>query len=124
MTDEFYNKFEMRVMPSRHKLRRMKPPHLRTEVWNSHLSDELVWNLIEAAEEVECVDIVMPKDKLVELEKWLEHYARAEDDWRKQSVRSGEILAQQHRDEQVRIKNPSVAKAFQNYMILLELARQ
>lgn len=124
MTDKFFQQFEMKVLPSRHKLRRMKPFHLRTDVWNSHLSDELVWNLTEAAEEVECVDILMPKDKLVELEKWLEHYERAEDDWRKQSVRSGEIIAQYHKDQQVVIENPAVAKAYHKYRMLLELARK
>ena len=124
MSKKFYNKFEMQVHPSNRKLRRMKPHHLRTEVWNTHLSDELVWNLTEAAEEVECVDIVMPKDKLVELEKWLEHYERAEDDWRKQSVRSGKIIAEYHKDEKVRIKNPVVAKAYAHYLTLLNLCRE
>jgi hypothetical protein len=123
MSDKFFRKFEMKVLPSRHKLRRMKPQHLRTEVWNTHLSDQLVWDMNEAAEEVECVDIVMPKDKLVELESWLEHYARAEDDWRKQSVRSGEIIAQYHKDQQVVIENPTVAAAYHKYRMLLELAR-
>ena len=124
MSEEFYNKFEMQVRPSQRRLRRMKPHHLRTDVWNSHLSDELLWNLTDAAEEVECVDLVMPKDKLVELESWLEHYARAEEDWRKQSVRSGQIIAQHHKDEKVRIENPAVAKAYAQYLTLLNLCRE
>jgi hypothetical protein len=123
MIEKFYNKFEMQVRPSHRRLRRMKPPHLRKEVWNTHLTDELVWNLTDAAEEVECVDIVMPKDKLVELEKWLEHYERAEDDWRKHSVRSDEIWAQHHKDAKVRIRNPAVKQAYDHYITLLNLCR-
>lgn len=123
MSKEFYNEFEMKVLPSQHRLRRMKPKHLRADVWNSHLSDDLVWNLSEAAEEVECVDIVMPKDKLEQLEEYLEHYARAEKDWRKQSVRSAEILSQHYLDEKVRIQNPAVKQAFDHYMTLLNLCR-
>ena len=120
---EFYNRFEMQVRPSQRRLRRIKPPHLRTDVWNTQISDELVWNLTEAAEEVECVDIVMPKDKVVELEKFLRHYERAEDEWRKHMARSGEILAQHREDERVRIRHPNVRQAYEHYLTLLNLCR-
>jgi hypothetical protein len=123
ITKEFYNKFEMKVLPSQHRLRRMKPLHLRTEVWNTHLTDELVWNLTDAAEEVRCVDIVMPEDKLVELERWLEHYEQVEEAWQKHSVRSDEIWAQHHKDAKVRIKNPAVKQAYDHYVTLLNLCR-
>jgi hypothetical protein len=101
----------------------MKPPHLRTDVWNSHLTDELVWNLTDAAEEVDCLDITMPVDRLVELEGWLEHYVNAEKDWRKQNDRSGKILSQHHKDQQIRIKNQMVKQAYDHYLILLNLCR-
>lgn len=123
MTEKFYNKFEMQVRHSHRRLRRMKPRHLRTDVWNTHLTDELVWNLTEAAEEVECVDIVMPKDRLVELEKWLRHYERAEDDWRQHISKTGEILAQQREDERVRIRHANVRQAYDHYLTLLNLCR-
>ena len=123
MSEEFYNKFEMQVRPSHRRLRRMKPPHLRIDVWNSHLTDELVWNLTDDAEEVDCLDITMPVDRLVELEGWLEHYANAEKDWRKQNDRSGKILAQHHKDQQIRIKNQMVKQAYDHYLILLNLCR-
>ena len=122
-TKEFYHEFEMLVRPSSRRLRRMKPLHLRTDVWNSHLSDELVWNLTDAAEEVECVDVTMPADRLAELEKLLEHYSQAEDEWRQQSVRSGKILAQNREEERVRIKNPAVRQAYEHYLTLLNLCR-
>jgi leucyl aminopeptidase (aminopeptidase T) len=120
---EFYNRFEMRVQTSNHRLRRMKPHHLRTDVWNTHLSDELVWNLTEAAEEVECVDVTMPVDRLEELEKFLKHYERAEDEWRKHISKTGELLAQHREDERVRIKNPAVRQAWEHYLTLLNLCR-
>jgi hypothetical protein len=120
---EFYNRFEMRVQTSNHRLRRMKPLHLRTDVWNTHLSDELVWNLTEAAEEVECVDVTMPVDRLKELERFLTHYERAEDEWRKHMSKTGELLAQHREDERVRIKNPAVRQAYEHYLTLLNLCR-
>jgi hypothetical protein len=123
MTKEFYNRFEMQVLPSQRRLRRMKPQHLRTEVWNSHLTDELVWNLTEAAEEVDCVDIVMPLDKLVELEHWLKHYEQIEEELQKHSARSDKIWAQHHNDAKVRIRNPAVRQAYDHYITLLNLCR-
>lgn len=120
MTREFFDKYEMRVVPSRHKLRRMKPRHLRTDVWNSRLSDELVWNLTDDAEEVECVDVVIPKDRLTELEKILEWYENNE----YKLKRTDQVVEQLRQDERVRIENPSVEKAYMNYKLLLELARK
>lgn len=123
MTEKFYNRFEMQVRPSHHRLRRMKPLHLRTDVWNTHLSDQLVWDVTEAAEEVECVDIVMPRDRLVELEKWLHHYEQVEEEWRNHISRTGELLAQHRDDEKVRIKNSAVRQAYDHYLTLLNLCR-
>ena len=123
MTEKFYNRFEMQVRPSNRQLRRMKPLHLRTDVWNTHLSDQLIWNVTESAEEVECVDIVMPRDRLVELEKWLRHYERAEEEWRNHISRSDEIWAQHHKDAKVRIRNSAVQQAYDHYLTLLNLCR-
>ena len=120
MTREFFDKYEMRVVPSRHKLRRMKPRHLRTDVWNTQLSDELVWNLTDAAEEVECVDVVIPKDRLTELEKIIEWYEERE----RKVIHNDKLAEQLRQDERVRIENPSVEKAYMNYKLLLELARK
>ena len=120
MTKEFYNRFEMQVRPSNRRLRRMKPPHLRTDVWNSHLSDELVWNVTEAAEEVDCMDITIPADRLEELEDLLAHYKRLEEDRKKHRY---DVIAEMREDERVRIKNPVVARAYDHYLTLLNLCR-
>ena len=120
MTKEFYNKFEMQVLPSQRRLRRMKPRHLRTDVWNSRLSDELVYNLTDAAEEVDCVDITMPKDRLAELENMLAYYDRMEADWKKHKY---DVVAQLRENEKVRIKNPAVKLAWDHYITLLNLCR-
>ena len=122
-TREFYNRFEMQVRPSRQRLRRMKPKHLRTDVWNTRLSDELVWNLTDAAEEVECVEILVPKDRLVELEKWLKHYEKAEEEWRKYISNTSDTFAKEREDERVRIKYPNVQQAWDHYHTLLNLCR-
>lgn len=120
---EFHHKFEMLVRPSQRRLRRMKNPGYRSDVWNARIDDALIYDISDVAEEVECVDVTMPADRLEELERLLEHYDRAEQEWRQQSVRSGQILAQNHKDEKVRIKNPMVKKAYDHYLTLLNLCR-
>ena len=120
---EFYHEFEMLVRPSSRKLRRMKNPGYRSEVWNAYIDDAVIYDISNVAEEVECVDVTMPTDRLEELEQLLKHYDRAEQEWRQQSVRSGQILAQNHKDERIRIKNPAVKQAYEHYLTLLNLCR-
>lgn len=119
-TREFYDEFEMQVRTSHHRLRRMKPKHLRSDVWNTHLTDELVWNLTEAAEEVECVEVLMPQDKLEELMKLISYYQRMEEDLKKHRY---DVIAEMREDERVRIKYPNVQQAWDHYVTLLNLCR-
>ena len=122
-TKEFYHEFEMLVRPSQRRLRRMKKPGHNSAVWNAYIDDAVIYDIGDIAEEVECVDLTMPADRLEELERLLEHYDRAEQEWRQQSFRSGQILAQYHKDERIRIKNPSVKQAYEHYLTLLNLCR-
>lgn len=116
MTDKFFNKYEMRVLPSQRRLHRI--PQNKVNAWNIEMSVEMLYDL--HTEEVECVDVVMPKDRLEELEKILEWY---ED--REQQLKNGDDLRQRFRDDaRVRIENPSVDRAYQKYMLLLEMARK
>ena len=119
-TREFYDEFEMRVRTSHHRLRRMKPKQLRSDVWNNHLTDELVWNLTEAAEEVECVEVLMPRDKLEELMSLFAYYERMKEDYRKSKY---DLVAEMREDERVRIQYPNVQQAWDHYHTLLNLCR-
>ena len=119
MTDKFFQRYEMNVQPSRRKLRRANRDLFKTNAWNVAISDEMLYQNF-AIEEVECVDVVMPKDRLKELEEILEWYEEY-DHKIKHSISISEQLME---DKRVRIENPAVAKAYQKYITLLELARK
>ena len=121
MTDKFFQRYEMNVHPSRRKLRRMKRPDTRVNPWDTHISDVMLHTFyLNAVEEVDCVDIVMPADRLKELEEILEWHEQYE-----HKIKHTDTLAKQLlEDKQVRIENPAVAKAYQKYITLLELARK
>lgn len=46
------------------------------------------------------------------------------DRWRDEAEYAKKVLTNLHKDEQVRDDNPAVAKAYRNYITLLELARK
>ncbi len=120
MTDKFNNRYEMHVRPSTKKLRRIPRSYQRVNMWDVHISDSMLHshNTIPV-EEVDCVEILMPKDRLEELEKMLDWF---ED--REHSIKhNDEVVQMLRRDERVRIENPAVQKAYMKYLTLLELCR-
>ncbi len=121
MTDKFFQRYEMKVHPSRRKLRRMKRPDARVNPWDTHISDVMLHTYyLNAVEEVDCVDIVMPADRLKELEEILEWHEQYEH----KIKYSGDVAKYLLEDKRVRIENPAVAKAYEKYIMLLELARK
>ena len=118
---DFFRKYEMQVMPSLRKLRRVPRNLQKTNMWNVKISDELLYqdNFFQV-EEVECVDVVMPMDRLQELEDILEWY----EDGEHKIKHNDDIVQMLRRDERVRIENPSVQLAYKKYLMLLELARK
>ena len=119
MSTDFFRKYEMQVMPSQRRLRRIPQMWHKTNMWNIHVSDELLHQSLEV-EEVECVDIVIPKDKLKELEDILEWY----EDREHKIKHNDEVVAMLRRDERVRIEYPAVQQAYRKYLTLLELCRK
>jgi hypothetical protein len=117
---KFYQKYDMQVYPSQRKMRRI--PHMRnyTNLWNIDVSDSAVYQHTFDVEEVECVDVVMPKDRLEELERMIEWYENREHKIKQQA----EIVEMLRRDERVRIEYPAVQKAYMKYLTLLELCRK
>jgi hypothetical protein len=71
-------------------------------------------------EEVECVEILMPRDRLDSLIGFVEdaegHYKRLDSE--------RQLMARYEQDRCVRLDNPTVEKAYQKYIMLLELARK
>ena len=120
MSEKFKQQYEMQVFPSNRKLRRISRSLQRTNMWDVHISDSMLYshNTIPI-EEVDCVDIVMPKDRLEELEKILDWYESNEHKVKYHQ----DIVNQLRADERVRIENPAVQKAYMKYLTLLELCR-
>jgi len=121
MNNDFFRKYEMQVYPSNRKLRRVPRDFLKTNSWNVKISDELLYqeNFFRV-EEVDCVDVTMPKDRLQELEDMIAWY-----EGREHNIRHNEDVVQKLRqDERVRIEYPVVQQAYMKYLNLLELCRR
>jgi len=116
---EFYNRMEMQVRPSNRPLRRLKrQPLPQVNAWDVTMSDNMLYQ--EAyAEEVPCVEILMPKDRLETIINYIKY---AEDEIDKHDT-DKKLIARYERDRIVRLNNPAVEKAYQHYCTLLELCR-
>ena len=119
--EEFFRKFDMRVQTSHRKLRRIPNMWQHTNAWNYSVSDSAAYqHQTFPIEEVDCVDILMPKDRLDSLIGFVTdaegHYKKYESERR--------LMASYEHDRVVRLRNPAVEKAYQKYVMLLELARK
>jgi len=120
--EEFYNTFDMQVQLSRRRLRRIDRASLKTNAWDYTVSDEAIFQstAMHYIEDVECVDVLMPKDRLAHLIAYVqETEARSV-----QHESDRQLIAQYERDRAVRLKYPAVEKAYQKYVTLLELCRK
>jgi len=118
---EFFKKFDMQVQPSHRKLRRIPNMWQHTNAWNYTVSDAAAYqHQTFPIEEVDCVEVLMPKDRLGHIvdyindcEQQAEHYKT-----------DRQLMARYEQDRNVRLRNPAVEKAYQKYVLLLELARK
>ena len=118
---EFFRKFDMQVHASHRKLRRIPNMWQHTNAWNYSVSDSATYqHQMSPIEEVECVEILMPRDRLDSLIGFVEdaegHYKRLDSE--------RQLMARYEQDRCVRLDNPTVEKAYQKYIMLLELARK
>ena len=117
---EFYRKFDMQVQSSHRKIRRVSNMWSHTSAWNYAVSDNTFYQTAMQIEEVDCVDILMPKDRLDSLIGFVHdaegHYKRLDSE--------RQLMARYEQDRNVRLNNPTVEKAYQKYVMLLELARK
>ena len=119
--EEFFRKFDMQVQPSRRKLRRVPNMWQHTNAWNYTISDAAAYqHQTFPIEEVDCVEVLMPKDRLGSLIGFVHdaegHYKRLDSE--------RQLMARYEQDRNVRLNNPTVEKAYQKYVMLLELARK
>lgn len=119
LNQNFYNQMEMHVRPSSRTLRRIKKQPLpQVNAWDVTMSDELLYQKAYA-EEVPCVEILMPKDRLQTIIDYIK-YAESEID---NYDTDKKLIARYERDRIVRLQNPAVEKAYQKYVTMLELCR-
>ena len=86
------------------------------------ISDDMMYQNTAsfAIQEVECVEIVMPKDRLGHL--WA--YFQETEAKNRANESDRQLIAQYERDRSVRLQYPTVEKAYQKYVTLLELCRK
>jgi hypothetical protein len=116
---EFFSKFDMHVEQSRRKLRRIPNMWQHSNAWNHTISDQAMYTTMPI-EEVDCVDILMPADRLQDI---LAYITDCEDSVSRQHIER-RMIDEYYRDRSVRLNNPAVEKAYQRYVTLLELARK
>jgi len=119
--EEFFRKFDMQVQPSRRKLRRVPNMWQHVNAWNISVSDSAAYlDRTYPVETVECVDILMPLDRLGHI---IDYINDCENEVER-SRTDRQLMARYEQDRRVRLNNPAVENAYQKYVMLLELARK
>ena len=119
---EFYNTFDMQVRDSNRRLRRIDRASIKMNAWAMEVSDAAMYQstAMHHIEDVECVDVLMPKDRLAHLIAYVqETEARSV-----QHESDKQLIARFEQDRAVRLKYPAVEKAYQKYVTMLELCRR
>jgi hypothetical protein len=119
---EFYNQYNMQVRPSQRRLRRIDRASQKLNSWQYTISDEAMYQYtaVQAIEDVECVEVLMPKDRLESIISYIQ-YAEHEFD---KHAKDQQLMARFERDRLIRLQYPAVEKAYQKYVTLLELCRK
>lgn len=120
VSKDFFRKYDMQVFPSNRKMRRVPRMRNYTNLWNIDVSDSAVYQHTFDVEEVDCVDVTMPADRLEELEHMIAWYEEREH----RVKHNNELVEMLRRDERVRLEHPTVQQAYEKYLMLLELCRK
>ena len=111
----------MHVIQSGRKLRRAGRLSQHSNAWNYSISDSAMYqHQTFPIEEVECVEILMPRDRLQHIMDYINYC----EDTVERSQTDRQLMASYERDRFVRLNNPAVEKAYQKYVMLLEIARK
>ena len=119
---DFYNQYDMQVRPSQRRLRRIDRVSQRMNAWDITVSDNAMYQYtaMKAIEDVECVEVIMPRDRLESIVSYIQ-YAEHEFD---KHARDQQLMARFEKDRMIRLQYPAVEKAYQKYVTLLELCRK
>jgi hypothetical protein len=120
--EDFFRKFDMHVIKSGRKLRRLDRLRPPVNAWDMTISDSAMYQrtAIQAIEEVDCVEVLMPRDRL----QHIIDYIKYSEDQVERAQTDRQLMARYEQDRVVRLNNPAVEKAYQKYVMLLELARK
>jgi hypothetical protein len=119
--EDFFRKFDMQVIESRRRLRRIPNMWQHTNAWNYSVSDTAMYqHTAMQIEEVDCVEVLMPRDRLQHIIDYIKY---SENEVEKAQT-DRQLMARYEQDRRVRLNNPAVEKAYQRYVTLLELARK
>jgi len=110
----FIRKYEAQIEPSRKRVAYKRPPY------NYALAFDEPYTYSVDIEREPCVEITLPPERFRDLLDQQHTLTRLMED----SGRYGEMLAEMRAEERVRQDNPAVARAWRNYVTLLELARR
>lgn len=119
---DFYNQYDMQVRPSQRRLCRIDRVSQRMNAWDITVSDNAMYQYtaMQAIEDVECVEVLMPKDRLESIVSYIQY---AEHEFDKHET-DKQLIARFEKDRIVRLQYPAVEKAYQKYVTLLELCRK
>lgn len=118
---EFFRKFDMQVYTSNRRLRRIPNMWQHTNAWNYSISDSAMYqHQTFPIEEVDCVEVLMPQDRLQHIIDYINECEKQVDNHKADR----QLMARYEQDRSVRLANPAVEKAYQKYVMLLELARK
>ncbi len=92
-----------------------------TNAWNYSISDSAMYqHQTFPIEEVDCVEVLMPQDRLQHIIDYINECEKQV--YNHKADR--QLMARYEQDRSVRLANPAVEKAYQKYVMLLELARK
>ena len=117
---EFFRKFDMQVQSSHRKLRRIPNMYQHTNAWNYSVNDSAMYQHSFPIEEVDCVEVLMPQDRLQHIIDYINECEKQINEYRAER----QLMYRYEQDRVVRLNNPTVEKAYQKYVMLLELARR
>ena len=113
-TKRFERRFEAHITESKEYRRYVRPP-IDYTYYKSGTAMYEMENRVEPL-----VAIHLPREQF---DRLMDDQTRM-DRWRDEAESAKKVLTNLHKDERVRDDNPAVAKAYRNYLTLLELARK
>lgn len=112
-TKRFQQRFEAHITDSKEYKRAVRP-----SLDYMYKSGTAVYEMEYRVEP--CVAIHLPREQF---DRLMDEQTRM-DRWRDEAEYAKKVLTNLRKDEQVRAENPVVEKAYQKYLMLLELARK